>query len=154
LKADRVWLEVDKRRVVRHAVEIRHESFRDERFFKLLRKHNVALVIADTAKEFPRIEQVTADFIYARLHGEDELYVSGYTPASLDEWARRFKQIRKEKDLYVYFDNSAKVYSPRDAMALSQRMEVGIDFEQLKRGAAYSGRSKPPRDTPRPTWGN
>jgi uncharacterized protein YecE (DUF72 family) len=130
LKADRVWLEARKRRVVRHAVEIRHESFRDERFYKLLRAHNVALVIADTARRFPRIEEVTADFIYARLHGEEELYVSGYTSESLDEWARRLKRLRKGRDVYVYFDNDAKVHSPRDAMALAKRM--GIDIERGK----------------------
>jgi uncharacterized protein YecE (DUF72 family) len=154
LKADRVWLKADKRRAVRHAVEIRHESFRDERFYKLLRQHNIALVIADTARKFPRIKEVTADFIYARLHGEEEIYVSGYTPESLDDWTKRLKRLRKGRDVFVYFDNDVKVHSPRDAMALAERMGINIDFEQLKRDAAYSGRSKRRRDTPRPAWGS
>jgi uncharacterized protein YecE (DUF72 family) len=148
------WLEADERRRVRHAVEIRHESFRDDKFLNLLKRHNIALVLADTARQFPMIEEVTADFVYARLHGDEELYASGYSEAALDDWAKRLTKLREKRDLYVYFDNDIKVHAPFDAMSLSRRMGLDIDFEQLKRDAAYSGRSKRQRDTPRPKWGN
>jgi uncharacterized protein YecE (DUF72 family) len=117
----RTWFDVKKNRSMRHAVEIRHESFRCEEFVELLRKHNIALVVADTAGKWPFMEDVTADFVYARLHGDEELYVSGYTPAALEQWAERVKKWRSKRlDVYVYFDNDAKVRSPFDAIGLSQ----------------------------------
>src|SRR2546422_398516 len=81
------WTKTDANRRVRHCVEIRHHSFCDERFVKLCRRHRIAIVFADTAGKWPYVEDVTADFIYARLHGDEELYVSGYTDAALDWWA-------------------------------------------------------------------
>ena len=74
---ERSLLEIDKKRKLRHAMEIRHESFIDEGFIALLRKYNVALVVADTAGKWPYLEDVTADFMYLRLHGDKELYASG-----------------------------------------------------------------------------
>jgi uncharacterized protein YecE (DUF72 family) len=119
----RSYLRVDANRKLRHAVEIRHESFKSPEFVKLLRKYDVGLVVADTAGKWPFMEDVTADFVYARLHGDTELYVSGYTPAALDQWAARVCAWRKEKlDVYVYFDNDAKVRAPFDALGLSQRV--------------------------------
>jgi uncharacterized protein YecE (DUF72 family) len=119
----RTWFDVKKNRPMRHAVEIRHESFKCKEFVELLRKHNIALVVADTAGKWPFMEDVTADFVYARLHGDEELYVSGYTPAALDQWAQRVKKWRKKRlDVYVYFDNDAKVRAPFDAIGLSQRL--------------------------------
>lgn len=82
------WLEVDRKRRLRHAVEIRHDSFRDQGFIDLLRAHGVALVCADTV-EWPRLMDVTADFVYCRLHGSEELYASGYDDHALDTWAAR-----------------------------------------------------------------
>jgi len=64
-------LAIDRNRKLRHAVEIRHESFRNEDFIALLRKHSVALVVADTAGKWPHVEDVTSDFVYVRLHGEE-----------------------------------------------------------------------------------
>ncbi len=78
-----------RRLPLRHAVEIRHASFVTESFIALLRRHEVALVIADTAGKWPYLEDVTADFMYLRLHGDEKLYVSGYTDAALAQWAAR-----------------------------------------------------------------
>jgi uncharacterized protein YecE (DUF72 family) len=153
MKKSRVWTETDARRPLRHAFEIRHPSFRDERFFKLLRKHNAALVLADTAKKVIYIEESTADFVYARLHGDEELYVSGYTPQALDQWAAKLKRLASGgRDTYVYFDNDVKVHAPYDAMSLSQRLGVGVDFEEVKRQIAPTGRPKKQREKARPKW--
>src|SRR5581483_8848119 len=110
-------------------------------FVALLRKHNVALVVADTAKRWPYVEDVTADFMYLRLHGDVQLYVSGYTDDSLEHWAARIHawsqgaqpkdahlitrtkpKPRKSRDIYCYFDNDAKVKAPFDAMKLAEKL--------------------------------
>jgi uncharacterized protein YecE (DUF72 family) len=141
-------MNIRKSRPLRHAVEIRHESFRQERFVRLLRRHGIALVFADTAGRWPYMEDITADFIYARLHGDNELYVSGYTDDALDWWAERLRawhgggepddracilsaRARKcrSRDVYVYFDNDVKVRAPFDAMALSARL-TGAPLEE------------------------
>ena len=81
-------------------------------------------MVADTAKRWPFLEDVTADFVYVRLHGDKELYVSGYDDAALDEWAARVKRWRRRRrDVYVYFDNDAKVHAPFDAQALLRRLK-------------------------------
>jgi uncharacterized protein YecE (DUF72 family) len=109
----------------RHAFEVRHPSYFTGEFFELLRAHGCAFVIADTAGRYPYAEEVTADFVYARLHGSQELYVSGYTEPELDEWARRVSQWRSGgSDVYVYFDNDAKVHAPFDARRLRERVEA------------------------------
>ena len=84
-------LEIGDNLPLRHAVEIRHESFRCPEFVEQLRRHNIAFVFADTAGKWPYFEDATADFIYIRLHGDAELYVSGYTGAALDRWAERIQ---------------------------------------------------------------
>jgi uncharacterized protein YecE (DUF72 family) len=140
----RSWTRADADRPIRHAVEIRHESFRAPAFIKLLRAHHIALVLADTAGRWPYMEDVTArDFIYVRLHGAEELYVSGYTDSALDWWASRIRAwqcgseppdavrvvpagrvptCRAGRDAYVYFDNDAKVRAPFDALQLAARL--------------------------------
>jgi uncharacterized protein YecE (DUF72 family) len=87
----RALLEIDAVRPLRHAVEVRHESFRDPGFLALLRKYEVALVVADTAGKWLEVDDVTADFVYIRLHGEHELYASGYEDESLERWAARIR---------------------------------------------------------------
>jgi len=104
--------------------------------------HNVALVTADTAGKWPYLEDQTADFAYARLHGDEELYVSGYTGDALDRWAEKVlawsagedppdarliaapqqRPTTNRRDVYVYFDNDVKVRAPFDAMALAARV--------------------------------
>jgi uncharacterized protein YecE (DUF72 family) len=123
----------------RHCFELRHESWFVPEVYALLRAHDVALVVADTAGRFPSLEDVTAGFVYVRLHGDTELYVSGYTPDALDRWAQRVREWlaggspvgehtvappapRTPRDVYVYFDNDAKVHAPYDAIALAERV--------------------------------
>jgi uncharacterized protein YecE (DUF72 family) len=127
-------------RPLRHAMEIRHESFKSSEFVKLLRKHKVALVVADTAGKWPAMEDVTTDFLYLRLHGHEQLYVSGYTDSALETWAAKIrawqagrdapdaqliapplKPRKSGRDVYVYFDNDVKVRSPYDAMTLASK---------------------------------
>ncbi|MGV9753116.1 DUF72 domain-containing protein [Nocardia farcinica] len=114
---------VDADRPIRHALEIRHPSFLTPEFTDLLRANDIALVIADAAGKYPLIEEVTTDFVYIRLHGHDELYVSGYTDEGLDMWASKIRQWARTGDVYVYFDNDAKVMAPRDALALRERVD-------------------------------
>lgn len=139
LKA-RAWLAVDAKRPIRHAVEIRHESFRDPAFVALLRRHRIALVCADTV-EWPLLMDLTADFVYCRLHGSRELYHSAYGRAELARWARRVRAWRDgrpmtdgtfagplpkrqvPRDVYVYFDNTDKLHAPADARTLMRRLE-------------------------------
>ena len=136
-----VALEVGKKRKLRHAIEIRHESFIDEAFVAMLRRYKVALVVADTARKWPYYEDVTADFMYLRLHGDEELYASGYSEEALDRWAERIKAWttgsqpadahlisskaapkRASRDLFCYFDNDIKVHAPFDARKLIAKL--------------------------------
>jgi uncharacterized protein YecE (DUF72 family) len=136
----RAFTEPGVRRAIRHAMEIRHDSFVVPEFVALLRRYNVALVCADTV-EWPRLMDVTSDFIYCRLHGSKVLYTSGYSDDELDRWAARVvawargdevcdgdhastkpARRRTERDVFVYFDNDAKVFAPKDAQALAQRV--------------------------------
>jgi len=137
----RVRLAIDATRNLRHAIEIRHESFVDESFVQLLREHNIALVVADTAGKWPYREDVTADFLYLRLHGDKELYASGYTDEALTRWAQRIgawkagsqpddahvistrpTPARHPRDVYCYFDNDVKVKAPFDARNLMTKL--------------------------------
>jgi uncharacterized protein YecE (DUF72 family) len=115
----RAWTTTDADRPLRHAVEVRHDSFADPSFARFLEQHGVALVLADTAGRWPALRERTADFSYLRLHGDEELYVSGYSPLALERWA----QVAREeagtgRDVFVFFDNDVKVRAPYDAMAL------------------------------------
>ncbi|MBA4724639.1 MAG: DUF72 domain-containing protein [Pseudomonas sp.] len=140
----RSYLSVDRKRRMRHAVEIRNASFVDPAFVELLRKYQVALVVADTAGKWPHHEDLTSDFVYIRLHGAEELYTSGYTDAALDEWRRRIEswnagsqpddarlisskkpRRRTSRQVYCYFDNDVKVRAPYDARQLLHRL--GLD---------------------------
>jgi uncharacterized protein YecE (DUF72 family) len=141
---DRAWLKADRSRRLAHAIEVRHASFKNPEFVALLRKHRIALVVADTAGKWPFMEDITTDFIYVRLHGDEELYVSGYTPAALAEWERKIRAWhhgenpagtqrlgppapphKAGRGVYVYFDNDVKVRAPYDAMTLAHRLGIG-----------------------------
>ena len=133
----RTWLKAAGNRPIRHALEIRHDSFCDADFIRLLRKHDIALVVADTV-EWPLLMDATSTFVYVRLHGSEQLYASGYGPRALDKWAERIRAwtagqeaegehagppaARKKRDVYVYFDNDAKVRAPFDARSLIKRL--------------------------------
>ena len=141
---NRTWLKIDRSRPLRHAIEIRHASFETPGFIEQLRRHHIGLVVADTAGKWPFMEDVTADFIYVRLHGDEVLYTSGYTDEALDQWARKIKAWSKGtqakdvktlgpppprsaagRDVFVYFDNDVKVRAPYDAMSLLHRLGLG-----------------------------
>ena len=120
---DRALTEVDEDRPLRHALEVRHSSFTQRETAALLAAHDVALVVADTAGRWPRLDAVTSDHVYVRLHGDKELYASGYTPDALDRWAARCRAWADDgRDDFVYFDNDAKGFAPHDAMGLIQRV--------------------------------
>jgi uncharacterized protein YecE (DUF72 family) len=109
---------------LRHALEVRHDSYKIAGFTDLLREHHIAVVVADTAGKWPLITDVTADFVYVRLHGDQELYTSGYTPEALASWADRVRGwLANDRDVYVYFDNDVKVRAPFDALALQALLE-------------------------------
>ena len=142
------WLKAEHPGAVRHAMEIRHDSFRDPAFVDLLREQQIALVCADTVK-WPRLMDVTADFVYCRLHGSRELYRSGYNAADLDEWAARVRNWasgdpvegdyaspkepnRGARDVFVFFDNTDKRHAPKNARGLMRRL--GQEVPADKRG--------------------
>lgn len=118
----RAWTEVEADVPIRHALEPRHPTFFTPEAFDLLRRHDVALVLADTAGRWPYAEELTADFVYVRLHGAEQLYWSGYTADQLDGWAEKIRAWRKKRDVYVYFDNDAQGRAPWDALALASRL--------------------------------
>jgi uncharacterized protein YecE (DUF72 family) len=139
---DRSWFQVRRDARLRHALEIRHESFVSERFIRLLRRYGVGLVVADTV-EWPLLMDVTSDFVYCRLHGSEQLYVSGYEADAIDVWARRVvawargEEVtdgrkastrdapkRNRRDVFVYFDNDMKVRAPFDAEQLRDRVTM------------------------------
>jgi uncharacterized protein YecE (DUF72 family) len=122
----RTWLEVDADRELRHALEIRDESFRDPAFLRLLERHDVAFVVADTAGRWPLMLEATARLVYVRLHGDVELYTSGYSDAALDVWADRIRGWSDAgHDVVVYFDNDVDAHAPYDAAGLARRLGVG-----------------------------
>jgi uncharacterized protein YecE (DUF72 family) len=102
---------------LRHALEVRHASFRDTQFCDLARKHNVAVVFADS-EDYPAIEEPTADFTYARLMRTKKAVKTGYTTRELEEWARRAREWARRGDVFVYFISGAKERAPAAAEAL------------------------------------
>jgi uncharacterized protein YecE (DUF72 family) len=148
----RTCLEIDRKRPLRHAVEIRHASFEDEAFIALLRKYRIGLVVADTAGKWPLLEDLTADFVYLRLHGDEALYSSGYSDAALDRWAERIRvwseggqvddarrassvdaPARAGRDVFVYFDNDVKVHAPYDAATLTRKLGLPTPMGEQSR---------------------
>ena len=138
------WLKTDRNQPLRHALEVRHSSFDTPDFIALLRAHDIALVVADSAGKWPVFEDLTSNFVYVRLHGAQRIYVSGYTPAALDSWAAKIrawlrgwslasphriapvsKAETRPLDIFVYFDNDVKTRAPYDAMSLAHRLGLG-----------------------------
>jgi len=136
----KAWLKTDRAQPLSYALEVRHSTFLVPEFFALLREHNIAFVFADTARKWPYAEDLTADFVYIRLHGSEQLYVSGYSDSEVEWWAQRIEQWRrghqpadarvvaqkksdgKDRPVFVYFDNDAKVHAPFDAIRLANRL--------------------------------
>ncbi|MCW5462671.1 DUF72 domain-containing protein, partial [Pseudomonas aeruginosa] len=144
------YLDGDPAQRLRHAVEIRHPSFVDPAFIELLREHRVALVVADTAGKWPLLGDVCADFLYLRLHGDKELYRSGYSEAALRQWQARIRawtdggqaaDLQRAsdeapakaaaRDLYCYFDNDVKVRAPYDARRLLHLLGLDGDLRTV-----------------------
>jgi uncharacterized protein YecE (DUF72 family) len=134
----------------RHALEVRDPSFVNPELYALLRATNTALVVADTGGRFPAPDVATADFAYVRLHGPRQLYASGYTARELDDWAERIEDWASDgRDVYVYFDNDAKVHAPFDAAGLARRLawlRAGEPVPPAVPESEEGGRSsRPPR---------
>jgi uncharacterized protein YecE (DUF72 family) len=110
-------------RVIRHVVEVRHQSFASPSFADLLRRHEVAVALVDDDK-YPALSEVTADFVYARLRRCAAGEPTGYPPGALDAWAKRVRgqSVQGVRDCFVYFINGAKVRAPAAAQALLQRL--------------------------------
>ncbi len=131
-------LRPESRRVLRHAFEVRHDSFRCQEFISLLRAYDVAVVCADTV-DWPKLMDLTSDFVYCRLHGDRSRYPGGYDNAALDRWASHInlwargvepldaervggRARPKRRDVFVFFDNDNKVRAPANAMELIRRL--------------------------------
>jgi uncharacterized protein YecE (DUF72 family) len=124
--ADRSWVTTTAKSQLRHAVEIRHRSFAQPAFVAQLRRHRIALVVADTAGHWPMVEDLTADFVYIRLHGDRQLYASGYGDTAMAHWAERiFKWRRGEQP------GDARLVSAVAPTLLARR--GSIDARALKR---------------------
>jgi uncharacterized protein YecE (DUF72 family) len=142
--ANRVAFGDESEDPIRHALEVRHPSFVCPEFIALLRAHDIAPCVADSAGLYPVIEDLCADFVYVRLHGAERLYTSGYDPPLLALWARRIERWHRglpaaeprtaepspqgdgtPRDVYVYFDNDVKVRAPFDAANLERILRGG-----------------------------
>ena len=106
---------------LRHAIEVRHDSFKDPRFYDLARKYNAAIVFADD-DTFPAIDEPTADFTYARLMRTEEDVPTGYKPAAIGKWAKKAEDWTKRGDAFIYFISGAKVRAPAAAQALIKKL--------------------------------
>ncbi|HKP59024.1 MAG TPA: DUF72 domain-containing protein [Polyangiales bacterium] len=145
-------------RALRHAVEIRNPALATPEFIALLRREDIALVIADTAGRWPYAEDITSDFVYIRLHGDKALYQSGYSDAATRRWAERIQLWRaggepadarridsatraaeRPRDVFVYFDNDIKVHAPFDALRLQRAVGLGT----FQPDAPLAGRRRP-----------
>jgi uncharacterized protein YecE (DUF72 family) len=140
----RSWTRIDRERPLRYAFEPRHPSWFTPALLRLLRRHRVALVFADSAAKFPYAEDLTTDFVYVRLHGWGDLDAGGSVDVPLERWARRIyawscgleaedpvrieeraARLATRRDVYVYFDNAAKVHAPFDALNLGRKLTGG-----------------------------
>ncbi len=127
---------------LRHAVEVRHDSFRDAAFVALARKAKVAIVFADSAK-YPMLADLAGDFVYARLQNAQDGEAAGYPAAGLDRWAEVARlwsaglhpdglpyvaaktPPKQARDVFVFMINGAKVRAPAAAEALLTRLRAG-----------------------------
>lgn len=106
---------------LRHAVEVRHESFACAEFVELARAHGVAIVEA-YHDSYPLIAEATADFAYLRLQQSREEEPTGYSDGELDDWAEKARAIANDRELFLFFISGAKVRNPAAAEALISRL--------------------------------
>jgi uncharacterized protein YecE (DUF72 family) len=118
----RSYVETDRKRKIHHAIEVRNESFRTPEFFGILKRHKAALVFSHSSDAWPYFEELTSDFVYARLHGEGELYSGGYGERALRQWAGKIREWSERRDVFLYFDNDVKVQAPFDAIELRRKL--------------------------------
>ncbi len=109
---------------VRHTIEFRHSSWFEDEVADLLSQHNIAVCQSD-AGDWPLWQCVTADFVYVRLHGKPQTYVSNYSVAKLEKWAGQTKRwLKQGQDVFIYFDNDAEVKAPFNALSLQKLLQV------------------------------
>jgi uncharacterized protein YecE (DUF72 family) len=119
----REHLATDQSRPLRHAIEPRSASFDTAAFREQLERHDIAAVLGDNEGRWPRLDWTTTDFAYARLHGDEVLYTSGYDEPALARWETWTRaHLEAGRDTFIYFDNDAKVRAPVDAIALIRRL--------------------------------
>ncbi len=106
----------------RHTLEVRNKSWIDNRVFDTLKRYNIAFCISDTAGRYPYYEEITADFVYIRLHGSKKLYASEYTKEEINMWAK--KLVQWKKDAYIYFDNDFNGYAVKNAKMLKEALKI------------------------------
>jgi uncharacterized protein YecE (DUF72 family) len=106
-----------------YSLELRDPSWHIPNVYYLLGRHNVAFCIYELSG-FQSPLQVTADFVYVRLHGPKGAYQGNYSAASLETWGRRLREWRSElKGAYVYFDNDQAGFATRNAMELKTMLD-------------------------------
>lgn len=147
--AGKEWLGPVEPLRLRHALEVRHASFCQPQTVALLRRHGVALVVADAPGDWPEVGDVTADFVYVRLHGAQQLYASGYTDAQLATWAERIRawavgsapadmaRLSPEPaapapaahNVFCFFDNTGQSHAPMDALALARKLALNEELQ-------------------------
>lgn len=152
----RTCLRREPDRRIRHALEFRHPGFLQPSLVQLLRRYRIALVVAETAGLWPQAHDVTADFMYLRLHGDKELYRSGYSRQALSRWAERIrawhsggepgealkivpgrKPAPRKRDVFCFFDNTdAKLRAPFDAQSLMRDLGLESSARSLDRRRA------------------
>ncbi|HDI78910.1 MAG TPA: DUF72 domain-containing protein [Desulfobacteraceae bacterium] len=102
----------------RYTIEVRNPSWIDDKAFDIMYKFKIALCIADSAGRYPFHKEITADFVYIRLHGSKKLYASEYTEEELQMWAKDIHEWGKET--FVYFDNDFNGYAVKNALRLKE----------------------------------
>jgi uncharacterized protein YecE (DUF72 family) len=107
---------------LKHTIEVRNKTWLCDDAFEIMRKHNIAFCISDTAGRYPYHEEVTADFIYIRLHGSKKLYASEYTEDEIRQWASKIGSWNMET--YIYFDNDFNGYAVKNAFQLKQELNI------------------------------
>jgi len=104
----------------RSSIEFRHQSWCQDKIYKILRKYNIGWVISDSSK-YPRSDTATSDFVYFRLHGPDKMFASKYTENQLEQLSEKIKKWQKSgKNVYVYFNNDFQAYAIENAISLKK----------------------------------
>lgn len=159
----RAWTEAEGDFPLRHAFEFRHPSFQNPDFIEMLRAHRIGVVFADSGKKpAPYFEDLTSDFVYIRMHGQNPAYKNGHTASAMKRMADRIrswslgrqpkdaicastgKPFPGKKDVFIYFDNDEKEYAPADAQRMIQQLKLEITQEKIQDiGTISQSKTKP-----------